>query len=293
MTLTVKHEDITAAQAHAYLGLSAGNRTLNSDYVLSLAVAMEQGKWDESASEIVFDEDNKLIDGHHRLSAVVAFGSSVRMLVKRGVSKAARGLIDTGRTRGIRDLMTMFRPDVKYVTTRKAALFTCIGLIVPSGRPTAIRTLDAYDSWMRQFREGVDAAVEITRAGASGKMLQLGPVAGAFAFAHKINPKKVETFMVRVRDGAGLTLSEPAYTLRALLTGPRTSSSGSDRMALSRKVLQAIHADMHGKTYRKAQAGYEGLEYFRTAYDGKAIERLISLWTPGDAAVKELPYRDA
>ena len=284
MAFSVKHEDISPQMAHEYLSKSAGNRHLNSDHVLALAVAMEQGKWDDSASEVVFDEDGSMIDGHHRLHAIVAFGKPVRMLVKRGVSKSARGLIDTGRPRTVRDLFGMFRPEVEYVGQRKASLATCVGLIVP-GRPPAIRTLDSFDSWMRQFKDGIDAAVNIARVNAAGggNALRLGPVSGAFAFAHKLQPRKVEAFMEKVRDGVGLVLNEPAYTLRALVTQSNTSrigrTTGGDRTALSKKVLGAIHAEIRGLPYRRAQVGMEGVNYFRTAYDGKTIERLVDLWT--------------
>lgn len=289
MTVTFRHEDISPALAHTYLGQTAGNRPLETkpalDHVLSLAVAMEQGKWDESASELVFDCQGKLIDGHHRLHAVVKYGGTVRMLVKRGVSLATRGLLDTNRVRTIRDMHVMFRGGVEYLSQRKASLITCIGLVVP-GRPPNIRTLDAYDSWMRQFKEGIDAAVNIGRVyvrdGSPG--IQTGPVSGAFAFAHKTNPRKVEAFMARVRDGVDLQRDEPAYTLRGLVNAPTRSglkknNGGSDRRALARKVLGAIYADLRGTRYGRAQAGEEAQNYFRTAYDTKAIDRLVSLWT--------------
>ncbi len=290
--LTCKHEDIVPTKAHEYLAKSIGNRKLNQDYVLTLAIAMESGKWDDSASEIVFDEDDALIDGHHRLHAIISYGQSVRMLVKRGVSKSARGIIDTGRTRNIRDLMTMFRPEATYVTQRKTALTTCVRLIIPDAPP--IRTLDAYDTWYRQFKEGIDVTVELVHQGVSGSgsPLRLGPVMGALAFAHKINPKKVEGFTTKLRDGVGLGRHEPAYTLRNLLYRPalsaRRGNGGSDRLVLARKVLNACYADLRGREYRTAQDGRDGVEYFRTAYDGKSISRLVELWTHEMSAPLEL-----
>lgn len=289
MSFSVKVEEISPITAHQYLALSIGNRNLNQDYVLSLAVAMEGGKWNETASEIVFDDSGALIDGHHRLHAVIAFNQPVRMLVKRGVTKDARGLIDTGRTRSTQDLFAMFRPDVGYVTSRKAALTCCISLMVP-GRPPSIRTLDAYDSWMRQFKEGIDAAVEVSRSASGGgaSPLRLGPVLGAFAFAHKTAPKKVIDFMEKIRDGVQLTAHEPAHTLRTVLYSrtARGSSSTTDRALLTRKVLQALFADLKGRSFTKAQGGNEGLEYFRRAYDGQAINRLVNLWTPDSAVIE-------
>lgn len=280
MAFSVKHEEISPQTAHEYLSKSVGNRKLNTDYVLSLAVAMEQDKWDDSASEIVFDEAGALIDGHHRLHAIVAFDRPVRMLVKRGVSKAARGLIDTGRTRGIADLMTMFRPGSDYVTTRRAALTTCVSLLVGGRRPPAIRTLDHYDTWMRNFRDGIDATVKLIVDMGARPAFRVGPVLGAFAFAHKLNPSKVEKFITRTIDGVGLTRGEPAYTLRdLLLSGQPTNRAGVERLRLARKVLNVVYADLKNSPLSKVQDGEKGLIHFRTAYDGKAIERLTQLWT--------------
>ncbi len=290
MSFSCKVEEITPAIAHQYLALSIGNRPLNADFVLSCAVTMEAGKWNELASEVVFDEDGTLIDGHHRLHAIIAYGQSVRMLVKRGVAREARGLIDTGRTRSIRDLFTMFRSDVTYVDQRKAALTTCVTLLLP-GRPPQLRTFDSFDSWMRQFKEGIDAIIELTSEGGAGtRHMRLGPVSGAFAFAHKLNPSKVSAFAMKVRDGLGLTANEPARTLRALLlSGGRhmRGGRGADRIVLAKKVLQAIHAELKNRPYAKAQVGNEGLEFFRAAYDTRTIDKLVSLWTPEGAVVSE------
>lgn len=277
MTFSCRHETIDVKTAHEYLSRSAGNRHLNADHVLSLAVAMESGKWDENASEIVFDDNDQLIDGHHRLNAIISYGGEVRMLVKRGVSAAARAVIDTGVTRRVSDLFTMFRPGVTYTNQRKAALTTCISLVVP-GRAPVIRTLDAFDSWMRHFKDGMDELIPL--ACAANGPLKTGPVLGAFVFAHKTHPEEVKTFMLHVRDGLGLRANEPATTLRGLLfSGSLSRGRGVDRNALSRKVLQAIFAEIKGKSYAKAQAGNEGLLYFRKAYDSRSIEKLISLWT--------------
>ncbi len=284
MALTCKHEEISHATAQKYLGQSAGNRRINNGYVLALAAAMETNKWDPDASEIVFDDSGELVDGHHRLHAVMRSGKTVRMLVKRGVNKAARGFIDTGRTRNIRDLFAMFRPELGYVNNRKSALTVCIGLVTGgSGRPPVVRTLSDYDTWMKQFEEGIDMALRIVGPkDGSHRAFCTGPVLGGFAFAHKSHPKKVEAFLVKSFEGLGLKRGEPATTLRNLLIngGPSISAGGStERQRVSKKVLSAIHADLKGLPWSKAQAGQDGHDYFRKAYDGRAIARLVELWS--------------
>jgi hypothetical protein len=281
MSISVKTETITPEKAHANLAKSPGNREINWHYVLSLVVAMEQGKWNSGAEDIVFDEDDAFIDGHHRMHAVIQFGKPVEMLVKRGVTRGTRNVLNTGRPRSIADLFKMTDRDDSYLAQRKASLNTCISLIVP-GTPPSLRTLDAYDSWMRQFKEGVDAMIELGRVkGKSAAPFRIGPVSGALAFAYKTAPKKITAFAEAIRDGEMLTVGQPAYTIRTLLSGRLGRSSGGDRMALSKKVLSAALAELESRSYGKAQAGEEGLTYFRKAYDhSRPLEKLVDLWTP-------------
>src|SRR5262249_14147726 len=137
----------------------------NENFVLSLGVEMEQRRWQPAASDIVFDENGALIDGHHRLSAVVALGKAMQFAVKRGVPAEVRNVIDTGRKRNMGDLLTMYR-DVDSGTGRRAALNVCVDLLVGIGRDRhkkpLINSLPVFDAWMRPFQEGIDWAVRAT-----------------------------------------------------------------------------------------------------------------------------------
>lgn len=283
MSFSVKLEEVSPSQAHAYLAQSAGNRSLNADYVLSLGVAMETGRWTPEASEIVFDDSGALVDGHHRLNAIVAVGKTVPMLVKRGVPKSARGVIDTGRSRNIKDLMHMFRNGQTMVSQRRATLNACVTGLVP-GRVPPIRTLDAWDAWYKVFATGVDF---VTEAASSTRInaLRTGPVTGAFAFAHPTAPRKVEALFLSMIDGAGLERGDAIHTTRnAIMAGAGGLTSGNQRHATFRKCLQGIYFGVRGEGLAKLQDGSKGLEHFRKAYAGRT-EKLVALWThPGVAS---------
>jgi hypothetical protein len=292
--MKVQIEDVSPKLAKEWLALSKGNRRLNADYVLSLAVAMEQGGWVPEASEVVFDEAGALIDGHHRLSAVEQLGASVRMAVKRGVPSAARNVIDTGRARSMSDLLGMYR-DVEYPTQRRAALNACVFLLVGmgsrSGHQPLIRTLDAYDSWMKHFREGIEWAVGANfKNGApasSSRPFGVGPVLGAFAFAHKTNPQGVASFHERCIRGEGLTAGEAALTLRNFVLissngGTRTGMAASSRREVALKVLAAIKADLEGQRMAKLLINSHALPFFRAAYRGRAVDKLVEPWSDNE-----------
>lgn len=105
---------IDPATAKRMLALSGGNRVLRPKSVDAYAQEMLIGNWPLTHQGIAFDINGRLIDGHHRLSAVVKSGVTVTMNVTYNVSPDAALCIDTGRARNMADQLRI--PD------REAAL---------------------------------------------------------------------------------------------------------------------------------------------------------------------------
>ena len=98
--LTSTVEMIDAEKATEYLKLNhPNNRNLRRDRVRSLANDMNTGNWMQSGDPIRFDTDGHLIDGQHRLAALVTIDAKLPFLVLRGVAPNAIHVIDTGAAR--------------------------------------------------------------------------------------------------------------------------------------------------------------------------------------------------
>ena len=83
-------ETITPEQAKKYLKKGYQNRQhLDKKYVQKLAEDMKNGKWKTSAEPIIFSEDNTLLDGQHRLAALVLSEMTEDFLVIRGFNEHA------------------------------------------------------------------------------------------------------------------------------------------------------------------------------------------------------------
>lgn len=61
------------------------NRSIAENTVNSYALDMKNGRWTLNHQGIAFDENGDLIDGQHRLWAVVFSGKTIEMLVTRGI----------------------------------------------------------------------------------------------------------------------------------------------------------------------------------------------------------------
>lgn len=75
------------------------NRPMNKEQVLYYANQMQRGQWQLNGESIIFSDGNVLLDGQHRLAAIVKSQTSQKMLVVRGVDGNTFATIDTGKLR--------------------------------------------------------------------------------------------------------------------------------------------------------------------------------------------------
>lgn len=75
-------------------------RSINKDRVKKYAEEMLRDCWDENGVPIIFNDDQQLLDGQHRLAAVVKSGKTIKMLVVSGVQSGCK-TIDRGMGRTI------------------------------------------------------------------------------------------------------------------------------------------------------------------------------------------------
>lgn len=100
-------EDINPEKARRYLRTSSGNRNISRPVVSSYAKTMKKGDWLLNGVCIIFDRDGHLIDGHHRLHAVIEAGIPVRFDVCRGADPEAFTTYDCGRHRTLGQLLSI------------------------------------------------------------------------------------------------------------------------------------------------------------------------------------------
>jgi hypothetical protein len=100
-------ERITPVKAAIMLKSNPNNRNLNHDHVAFLASQMAKGNWAENGQSIVMDFHGNIVDGQHRLNAIVQSGKSINMLVVSGVNPKTINTIDTGRSRSASDVFTL------------------------------------------------------------------------------------------------------------------------------------------------------------------------------------------
>lgn len=80
-------------------------RKVRSETVDSYARDMLYGRWAVTHQAIAFDVSGRLIDGQHRLHAIVKAGVSITMLVTTGAPSDSYGHVDLGLKRSVIDAL--------------------------------------------------------------------------------------------------------------------------------------------------------------------------------------------
>lgn len=101
-------EEITPQQAALWLEINTHNRPLQYQRAQALAGAIQRGEWSVNGDAIRFSSAGQLLDGQHRLQAIVIAGRPVKTLVVRGLAPDSFATIDTNRNvRSARDVLAL------------------------------------------------------------------------------------------------------------------------------------------------------------------------------------------
>lgn len=103
--ITTEFVAVNPETAEKWLGQNHGNRQLRPRKVEAYARDMRNGNWMTSGDSIKFDWNGRLIDGQHRLEAVIDSGTTIRVLVVRGLEPRVQDVLDVNARRSNADAL--------------------------------------------------------------------------------------------------------------------------------------------------------------------------------------------
>src|SRR5579859_2761229 len=98
---------VTPEIARQWLTLNVVNRPVSMRNVEAIAWDIKHGKWRLTHQGIAFNRDLQLIDGQHRLHAVVVANAVVPMRVSYNIDGDYYAPIDTGRARTVAHVLNL------------------------------------------------------------------------------------------------------------------------------------------------------------------------------------------
>lgn len=96
---------ITPEMASVMLCHNRDNRPVRESNIERYATMMKRGEWLLTHQGVAFDTEGRLVDGQHRLMAIVRSGVTVEMMVSRELDPRAYKLTDQGAKRRAADIL--------------------------------------------------------------------------------------------------------------------------------------------------------------------------------------------
>jgi hypothetical protein len=213
--MQIVKERITPKKAMEWLKRNINNRPLGRNYVEKYAKAMRAGEWLLNGDVIRFNANGDLIDGQHRLTAVVESGVCIECYVLRGLPHEAFDTFDQGNRRTLDHILAR-RGEMHYTTLAASirALWRIkVGWLAARGelRPSQ---MDEILSSHPKIRDSVALVCEHVKR----RSFVSPSAAAAFHYAFGLADKdKSALFWNRVLLGEELTSKMPEYVLRERL----------------------------------------------------------------------------
>ena len=207
--------NVTPEIAQHWLTFNTSNRELTQAKVKQFVIDMESGDWSKNGEPVKFAY-GKLLDGQHRLTAIVLSGVSIRMIVVHGLDSEVQVTMDTGRSRTPRDVLSIEGQDKWSASILGSALHTIIayenGLAIYSPRKYTNREIRNF------YLENSAALITtINRVKGYPRKFPLIPHARAVALHYifgKVDPDLSDSFFDRLLIGENLVRSSPIFHLR-------------------------------------------------------------------------------
>lgn len=232
--MTTQMVHVTPEIAREWLDTMAPNRKVSQTNLGNLMRAMEEGRWHNDGSPMKFNTHGQLIDGQHRLYAVINTGLAQDFLVVFGVHPQAMSTLDTGKARSRGDVLSIHDPSLTDVN-QVAAVVTIILRWENGERNNNLR--NAYvsnDAVLHFYDKNKDDVIEASRHGRRLARATRAASVQSYALCYwlfsMIDTADAEFFWDRLVDGQGLEVGNPIYTLREALAREARTAGTRERM---------------------------------------------------------------
>ena len=212
-------QTITPERASQLLAANTTNRPVSRAVVRSFAQAMRRGEWMVTHQGIAFDTRGVLVDGQHRLAAIIEADVPVEVTVFTEVGEGTFDVLDTGKRRSGADVLAI---EGEKSSTMLAAMVRTVWLYENrpelnwSGGAAAVSNHQIVHTLQRhpKLREYVGVGEQL--AGATG-MIKSAAGASSYLVAQANRRADLTPWFEGVNDGAGLVKSDPRLLFRRVM----------------------------------------------------------------------------
>ena len=266
---TIKLTTITPAKAKKWLQKNiANNRSISRSRVAKLVGDIKNGAWHVTGDTIKFDQDDNLIDGQHRLSAIAEAGIPVKSYVATGVKRVALESIDAGRSRTVADRLAL----LGYRSAKELAAAASVLSMIESGKLKTSRsslTLRESEDIVNRYGDRLETAIQLcwrSYTAMVGLPRSIVEALAAVALTKGHSKWTVEQFIVAIYRG-GTAAGTPTGRFRDFLL---------DRKLKRYRIRSGVMLDILIRVFNRHVMGL------------RAVNRMLSMPATGKNSQKNL-----
>lgn len=246
-------QTISPAVAARWLERNTSNRPLNNNWIADLSAAMTRGEWMENGEAIKFSNTGALLDGQHRLKAVVRSGVTIKARVEFGLPDAAFITLDRGKKRNLSDALAMQGEENTHVLAAATALlWAWDNGIEKASRATPVQLLE-------YFENSCDGLSQSVRASWRAQRIIQGSIVVALHFRFsKFSRRLADEFMELLGSGENMDKTHPVFVLRERLFADRLSKARLPRNEITAMVINAWNAFASNRPLRVLKGTVDG-----------------------------------
>ena len=206
--------------AGEWLAANKKNRNIAQNTVDLYARDMSAGEWHFTGEPVKFDASGNLIDGQHRLMAVLRSGKTISFLVVRGLNSDAQALMDSGKKRSAADMLQLHG----YANTTLLASTARFGVIIESGLRVAGQSVSKSEI-AAYIDANLDLVDAVSHANSAIKYLPFSPTALAYSWLllSRVDSMAAAAFFDSLANNATKGKGDPRNTLlRRMNSAKRT-----------------------------------------------------------------------
>ena len=240
---------ITPADATNWLACNQNNRPVRRRHVEFLAREMLEGNWQVNGQAIIIADDEQVLDGQHRLLAIIESAKSIQSLVVYGIAEEAFKTIDTGAVRTASDALFMHFKEVPAYALKAAATAVawCNRLERGMGKHIKVSNTDAIE-YVKKRPSLLVHAETLQGYPHEARPLSIGIGTALYEMFGRKNEPEADQFMKRLYTGEEINRSDVEYLLRAAFLRDATRTAKLPSEARVRMVVKGWNWRRRGNT---------------------------------------------
>lgn len=214
--VTIAIERITPSIAKKWLEQNTFNRGIQSKVIEQYAQDMEAGRWNMTGDPIKFAKTGEMLDGQHRLLAIIKTGMPQNLAIARGLDKEVFYQLDKGKKRSFHDVLAINEYSNTAITAATVRLCYIYHKTKFEGFKNATPLVHNYDILMRFLDRNKSIKKSIKNQISLGRNFMIpDSILATFHWILKqIDEDKANDFIFKMTTGLELHRGDPIYVVR-------------------------------------------------------------------------------